>query len=93
MFNLVRSLGLTLMLSFTAPIVLLGGLFAALQALAYFPWLAVWGRWGAGQLTEFLVVFGNGSPWPGLLVIAGACSVVAACFDLFNFCFYRGDTI
>ncbi|MFN9176204.1 MAG: hypothetical protein ACK58N_17310 [Synechocystis sp.] len=88
MFNLFRSLLLTLLLSFTLPIILLVALLTGLGILGYLPWVDTIGQFGQSQLIQFLMIFGDGAMWPGLLIIAATCSLVAGFFDLFNFWLY-----
>ncbi len=87
--NLMRSLTLTLILSFVFPLAIVGSLFLGLSVLGYLPWLAILGQLGQSQLISVLVIFGNGAILPGLVVIASTCSLVAGFFDLFNFWFYQ----
>ena len=88
MFNLFRSLLLTLLLSFTLPILLLVTLLTGLGVLGYLPVVDTIGQLAQSQLIQFLVIFGDGAMWPGLLIIAATCSLVAGFFDLFNFWLY-----
>lgn len=87
--NLLRSLVLTTVFSFTTPILTLGSLLLGLWLLHLVPFLAGLGEMGINQLLQFLTVFGAGSPLPGLLIIGATCSLVGGVFDLFNFCLYQ----
>ncbi len=87
--NLFISLFLTVSLSFTAPIVLLGGILATLLLVSYIPGLAFLGKSGAIQILEFLAVFGSGSPLEGVVTLGLAGGVVGGLFDLFNFYRYH----
>jgi hypothetical protein len=88
MNNLFRSLLLTLFLSFTVPLLLLVTLLTGLGILGYLPVVDTISQFAQSQLIQFLVIFGDGAMWPGLLIIAATCSLVAGFFDLFNFWLY-----
>ncbi|MEY2984768.1 MAG: hypothetical protein RLZZ568_1385 [Cyanobacteriota bacterium] len=89
MNNLLRSLLLTLFLSFTLPILLLVAVLTGLGILGYLPVVDTVSQFALSQLIQFLVIFGDGAMWPGLLIIAATCSLVAGFFDLFNFWLYQ----
>lgn len=85
--NFLRSLVLTALLSFVAPIVLVTVLVVALSGIGYIPGLEVIGQAGTTQLLKFLAVFGSGCPVEGVLVIGFTCSIVGALFD--TYAYYR----
>ena len=85
--NLLRSLVLTALLSFVAPIVLVTVSVVALSGIGYIPGLETIGQTGTTQLLTFLAVFGNGCPVQGILVIGLTCSLVGSLFD--TYAFYR----
>jgi hypothetical protein len=85
--NLLRSLVLTALLSFVAPIVLMTVLVVALCGIGYIPGLETIGQTGTTQLLTFLAVFGSGCPVQGILVIGLTCSLVGTLFD--TYAFYR----
>jgi hypothetical protein len=87
--NLFRSLLLTAFLSFTTPIIFVGGLLACLSVMGYLPTLGSFSHTAISQTLDFLAAFGSGYPVQGTLVIGLTCSVVGGFFDLFNFCFYQ----
>jgi hypothetical protein len=88
MINLFRSLLLTLLLSFALPFLLIVALLTGLGILGYLPVVNTLGQLAQAQLIQFLVIFGDGAMWPGLVIIAATCSLVAGFFDLFNFWLY-----
>ncbi len=87
--NFLRSLVLTILLSFVAPIVLVTVLFATISGLGYIPGLEAIGQTGTTQLLEFLTVFGSGCPLQGVIVIGFTCSLVGALFDAYTFYRYQ----
>lgn len=87
--NFLRSLLLTSLLTFAAPILLVGGVLASLSILSYIPILEAMGQTGAAQVCMFLAVFGNGCPLEGILVIGLACGLVGALFDTYTFYHYQ----
>jgi hypothetical protein len=89
--NFLRSLLLTIILSFVAPIVLVIGLLAALSGIGCIPGLETAGQAGAAQLLQFLGVFGSGCPVQGIIVIGFTCSLVGALFD--TYAFYRYQSL
>jgi hypothetical protein len=80
----VRSLVLTGFLAFLAPILLIGGLMLAAQAVALVPGLQSLGQAGSRPLIEFLEIFGNGSVYHGLMLIGAVCGTVGMLFDVYN---------
>lgn len=89
--NILRSLTLTIFLSFIAPLVVLTMLFATLAGIGYIPGLATIGQSGTTQLLQFLSVFGSGCPFQGIMVIGFTCSLVGALFDVYIF--YRDQIL
>jgi hypothetical protein len=87
--NLVRSLTLTLFFSFALPIVVVSSLLTGLWLLSWIPWLTTLGQAGTLLLLQFLIIFGDGSALPGLLIIGATCSVVGGVFEVFNFYLYQ----
>jgi hypothetical protein len=82
--NWFRSLLLTVLLSFMAPIVLLGGLLAFLLVVSYIPGINLVGHLGTTALCKFLAVFGTGYPLHGIVTIGLTFSLVGGLLDLFN---------
>ncbi|MCA1993375.1 MAG: hypothetical protein LDL41_15245 [Coleofasciculus sp. S288] len=89
--NFLRSLVLTTLLSFVAPIVVVIALLATLSIIGFVPGLEAIGQTGTAQLLNFLAVFGTGSPLQGVTIIGLACSFVGALFDAYIF--YRYQTL
>jgi len=87
--NFLRSLVLTILLSFVAPIVLITVFLASLSAIGYVPGLESIGQTGTTQLLQFLAVFGSGCPLQGVIVIGFTCSLVGALFDTYSFYRYQ----
>ena len=85
--NFLRSLLLTIILSFAAPILLVGGGLAVVFLVGYIPGLAAMGQTAAAQILQFLATFGTGRPVQGILVIGWTCSFVGGLFD--TYAFYR----
>ncbi len=85
--NFLRSLALTMLLSFVAPIVLITVLLATASGIGYIPGLESIGQIGTTQMLSFLTVFGSGCPVQGIMVIGSTCSLVGALFD--TYAFYR----
>lgn len=87
--TLIRSLALTTLLSFIAPVVLFLAFFAFVCTLSWVPGLETLGQTGANDLLQFLAIFGSGCPAEGLVVISLTCSFVAALFDTYAFYSYQ----
>ena len=87
--NFLVSLLLTTVISFTAPALLIGLALLILLVLGYVPGLSFLGQCGMVQISDFLAVFGSGSPFEGVIILSLAFAVVGFFFDIFNFYFYR----
>ncbi len=87
--NLVRSLLLSVLMSFVAPILVVGSFFLLCFSVSYLPILESIGSTGTTLIIDFLSVFGTGYPLQGVLVIGLACALVGGLFDLFNFYCYQ----
>ena len=85
--NFLRSLLLTIILSFVAPVLLIGSGLASLSLLCFVPGLQRTGQAVVEQILQFLATFGSGSSWRGLVAIGLTCSLVGALFD--TYAFYR----
>ena len=85
--NYLRSLVLTILLCFVAPITLVAVLFAAFGVLSYVPGLENLGQASTLHLLQFLAIFGSGCPIQGIMTIGSTCSVAGALFD--TYAFYR----
>lgn len=87
--NLLRSLLLTSLLSFSAPLVLVGGMLVIFSLIGYVPFLETLGQVSVAQILKFLSTFGSGHPFQGLVVIGFACGLVGALFDAYTFYRYQ----
>ncbi|GAB1539612.1 hypothetical protein NUACC21_22790 [Scytonema sp. NUACC21] len=81
--NFLRSLVLSIIFSFIAPMVLIGGFLLLVSAIAYLPGLQEITDAIATPIMEFLTIFGSGTPLGGLFVICLTFSVVGALFDMY----------
>jgi hypothetical protein len=92
--NFVRSLLLTIVFTFVAPLLLVGGALTFILLIGYIP-----GWQGISQeivlsILQFLASFGSGNSFTGTVVIALTFSLVGALFDTYAFYRYqmlRGD--
>lgn len=82
------SLLLSTLLSFIAPLMLIGFLVVCLALAAYLPGMASISQMITAQILKFLTVFGTGNAISGAVVIALACSLVGALFDTYSY-YYR----
>lgn len=83
--GILLSVCLTTVLSFTAPLILVGGVLVALSVTRFLPGLALCSQAGSAQIVIFLSVFGSGYPVQGILTIGCTCGLVGGLFDLFKF--------
>jgi len=83
--NYFRSLFLASLLSFLAPIALIGATIVLLLLLGLVPGLMTFGQVYSTQMLSFLQTFGSGNALEGAIVIGGACAVVGALFDTYIF--------
>jgi hypothetical protein len=85
--NYFRSLVLTILLCFVAPILVVIALFAAVGVMSYVPGLEGAGQTSTLQLLKFLATFGSGCAFQGVMTIGSTCSLAGALFD--TYAFYR----
>ncbi len=85
--NFLRSLLLSIIFSFVAPIIFVGGVLLILSLASLLPDLQAPAEIIALQISKFLAVFGSGIPMQGLFVICLTCSFVGALFD--TYVYYR----
>ncbi|WP_392534939.1 hypothetical protein [Nostoc sp. C117] len=83
--NFLRSLLLTIVFSFIAPMFLVGSGLLLLSAIGHLPSLQEFTEAIATQIVHFLATFGSGTPLRGLLVISLTCSFVGALFDMYAY--------
>jgi len=81
--NFLRSLLLTVIFSFVAPMFLVGGVLLLLSLMGYFSGLQKLTEAIATQILHFLATFGSGTSLRGLFVISLTCSFVGALFDMY----------
>lgn len=89
--SFLRSVLLTIVLCFVAPILLFGGALIIISALGYIPGLQGSGQAIAQEILQFLATFGSRNPVQGLIVISLTCSLVGALFD--SYAFYRYQSL
>ena len=89
--NFLRSLLLTIIFSFVAPMLLVGGLLLAISLISYIPNLEKISEAIAWRVMQFLATFGSGTPLRGILVISLTCGFVGALFDMYAY--YRGHIL
>lgn len=85
--NFLRSLILSIIFSFVAPILFFGGVLLILSLVSLLPALEGVADIIATQISKFLAAFGSGMPMQGLFVICLTCSFVGALFD--TYVYYR----
>ena len=78
-------------MSFSAPIVLVGAVFAFLFTVNFIPGVSILSEIATQQILGFLAVFGAGEPLEGVLIIGYTWAIVGGLFDLLNF--YRTQTL
>lgn len=87
MTNFLRSLVLSIIFSFVAPMFLFGITLLALSLVGYIPGLQGVTEVITTSVMEFLAIFGSGTPVGGLFVICLTCSFVGGLFD--TYAYYR----
>jgi len=85
--SFIRSLVLSIVFSFVAPIIFFGGVSLILSFVSLLPGLETVTEIIATQISQFLATFGSGMPIQGLFVICLTCSFVGALFD--TYVYYR----
>lgn len=83
--NYVRSLLLTMLISFAAPIAILGISLAGLSIGSHFPGMAAIAQLTFHQMIIFLRIFGSGSAINGLFIIGITCGLVGGLFDTYTY--------
>lgn len=74
----------TLVISFTFPVIFVLGLLTIALGVSYFPGLESIGEVGLNQLLSFLRIFGAGVAWRGLMVLGLTLALVAGWFDIYS---------
>jgi hypothetical protein len=85
--NFLRSLVVTIIFSFVAPMFLIGGILLILSGLGYFPGFQAVTEPSARGILHFLAIFGSGNSLHGLLIISLTWSFVGGLFD--TYAYYR----
>ncbi len=83
--NYVRSLLLTMLISFTVPVAILGIGLAGLSITSHFPGVALIAQITLQQMLIFLKIFGSGRAMDGLCIIGITCSLVGGLFDTYTY--------
>lgn len=81
--NFLRSLLLTIVFSFAAPLLLIGALLITLSLIGCVPVLQGITTLIANLILDVLATFGSGSSLQGLVTIASTCSFVGVLFDTY----------
>jgi hypothetical protein len=81
--NFIRSLVLTTVFSFIAPMFLVGGTLICLCLFGFVPGLQGLAEDIPSQILHFLATFGTGSPINGLLVISLTFGFVGCLFEIY----------
>ncbi len=82
--GLLRSLILTAILTFLAPLLVLGLFLLPLVLLEQLHGLETMSRYGVAQIVYFLQTFGSGNAMQGALTISLVCSTVGMLFDSYT---------
>ena len=83
--NYVRSLLLTMLISFIVPVAVLGVSLAGLFIGSHFPGVAAIAKLTFQQIVIFLRIFGSGRTIDGLLIIGITCGIVGGLFDTYTY--------
>lgn len=87
--NFLRSLLLTTVFSFMAPMFLVGGVLIFLCLSGFVPGLQGLTENIPSQILHFLATFGTGSPINGLFIISLTCGFVGGLFDIYAYYRYQ----
>jgi hypothetical protein len=87
--NFFLSLTLAALMSFAAPVILIGIALGTLGIVSYFPGFLTFSNQGSLHILEFLAVFGNGKPLQGIMTLGFTVSVVGILLDMLNFYRYQ----
>jgi hypothetical protein len=90
MLTLFCSLAFSTLLSFIAPVLLVGASLTTLFVAGHLPGFSSLGQIGSDRIVGFLSIFGSGYPVRGMFTIAVTFSFVGSLFDLFNYSVYQG---
>jgi hypothetical protein len=84
--NFLRSVLLASLLSFVAPLLLIGVGLTGCSLIGFLPVFQGIGHSGEYQILQFLATFGSGCPLEGFLVIGTTFALVGALFDTYAYC-------
>lgn len=87
--HFLRSLVLTAIFSFIAPVVLMAALFIIARGWAYLPQQEPLSQAAVAQIAYFLSIFGSGSEVRGAVLIGTVCSLVGVLFDAYTLYRYQ----
>ncbi|MBW4446657.1 MAG: hypothetical protein KME22_18755 [Hassallia sp. WJT32-NPBG1] len=87
--NFLRSLLLTIIFSFVAPLFLVGICLFSLSLIGHFPGIQDISSAIATHIIRFLATFGSGTPLRGIFVICLTCSFVGGLFDTYVYYKYQ----
>jgi len=87
--NFLLSLTLAALMSFAAPVVLIGITLGILAIVSWFPGFLTLGNQGLLHILEFLAVFGEGKPLQGIVTLGFTVSIVGVLLDILNFYRYQ----
>lgn len=76
-------------MSFSAPVILIGGVLGFLILTSYVPGFLEVSNQGMLYILDFLEVFGSGKPLQGLITIGITLSIVGMLLDILNFYRYQ----
>ncbi|RAM48492.1 MAG: hypothetical protein C6Y22_27590 [Hapalosiphonaceae cyanobacterium JJU2] len=85
--NFLRSLLLTIIFSFVAPLFLVGSILLTVSLMGHIPNLQAVTEAIATPIMQFLAIFGSGNAIEGLFTISLTCSFVGGLFD--TYAYYR----
>ncbi len=89
MSNLFLSLFLAALISFAAPVFLIGAVLGLLILTSYVPGFLEVSEQGMLRIVNFLAVFGDGKPLHGVLTLGLTVSIVGILLDILNFYRYQ----
>ncbi len=89
----LRSLLLTMLISFIVPVTMLGISIIGLSLSSHVPMGAAIAQETRHYLLAFLNIFGSGSALHGTVVIGTTCSIVGGLLDVYNFYQKNGSKI
>ncbi len=89
--SLFFSVVLTSLVSFSIPLIICLCLLGSLNVMSHLSLIEGWANSAYENTWRFFAVFGEGSPWSGILMIASASAIVGLAFELLNF--YRYETL